>query len=260
VIRTGYFSILILTLAVAALAVSPAEPVDSTSGADESLQVVSIERLGPDSAGSFDTLEVTISPEYVIGGFDFKLATDSRLISIVDILPGKLIDSCRWEYFNARAVPIAPGENRLTALWQVVALAEMFAAGDTVLCRQFDREVCLMKIALAFSSPRFSSDSAAAVFFYWEDCSDNTIAAASGDTLSISREAVDFIEVNWPDTGGQFPTHRGAIPGCIGVKVTGRILPRLIFQNGGVYFPPETYQWQEDSVGTDTTARGDTSR
>jgi hypothetical protein len=217
--------------------------VDSTSGADESLQVVSIERLGPDSAGSFDTIEVTISPEYVIGGFDFKLATDSRLISIVDILPGKLIDSCRWEYFNARAVPIAPGENHLTALWQVVALAEMFAAGDTVLCRQFDREVCLMKIVLASRSPRFASDSAAAVFFYWEDCSDNTIAAASGDTLSISREAVDFI-----------------VPGCIGVKVTGRILPRLIFQNGGVYFPPETYQWQEDSVGTDTTARGDTSR
>jgi len=231
------------------------------TAADELFQTVSIERLCPDSTEIADTLEVTISPEYAIGGFDFKIATDSRSVSVVDILPGELIDSCRWEYFKARPMSLTlSGDSHLTALWQVVGLAEMFATGDTVLCRRFDRDVSLMRIALTFNSSRLPRDTAAAVFSYWSDCGDNTVSVSSGDTLSVSVRVEDFFEPSWPDTGGHFPTHLGALPQCISDKAEGRILPRLVFRNGGVRLPFYFGEARADSIRTDSIQPANTSR
>ena len=116
-----------------------------------------------------------------------------------------------------------------------------------------------MRIAIAFRAYPHLTEKDAAVFFYWEDCSDNTIAATSGDTLLVSGGVVDVIKVNLIDAGVQFPTHRGTLPECLGTKADSRILPQVVFRNGGVQFPGEVMPAVEDTAAEIGVPPGDSA-
>ncbi len=180
-----------------------------------------------------DTLEVLLKSDFPIGGFDFKIGSFSEGFIITEILPGKLIDSCEWEYFYPRKISINDFP-KLNSAFQIVALPEMIADSVHPVCYNFDREVSVFKIVISNSNSisHTSTRDKSLISFIWEDCGDNSISSVSGDTLSLfsNFENEDSTAVQ------SFPTPSEE---CLN-KATGDRLRRLIkFKNGYFEFKLE---------------------
>ncbi|MEA3297783.1 MAG: hypothetical protein U9R56_07960, partial [candidate division Zixibacteria bacterium] len=199
--------------------------------------VLSIERMTVTTMKVCDTLDVYLeSFGKPIAGFDLKLATASHLISILDVLPGEIYDSCSWEFFNARQVNTSRWENYPPFLWQAVALAETVPDGKQPVCLGFDRKTSLIRLVVSSEHIPLVSDTTVAVFFFWEDCSDNTLSNATGDTLAMSVQVFDYFEADDYERKSIFPTRRGTPRQCIDPATVNKPLRLIEFHNGGVEF------------------------
>jgi hypothetical protein len=183
-----------------------------------------------------DTVLVTLGAHgYGISAFDFKIGCDSRAVDILNVLPGRLSDSCCWKFFSARRLDSGQKVNRPRSLWQAVAVAEVVPDSTRPVCYGFDGDVSILKVVLSRGEAATGADSVVPIFFFWEDCGDNTISDKSGDGLLMSVPVTVGGEL--PDSaGGTFPNRAGALPDC--VKVGSRYRPhRMIdFHSGAIEF------------------------
>jgi len=197
--------------------------------------MVSIERKTITGLNKNDTIMVILSsPFYKLAGFDLKIATNNDFFKIIDILPGEIYDSCQWDFFKARKLKTTDKENYPRDIWKIVALAEMFSDTAKPLCYGLSYPASLAK--LVFTSNLISQipDTIIPVFFFWEYCSDNTIAGVSGDTLFLSSEVVEFYKPDIKIKGNPFPTLKGSPKSCIKAGFKNRPLRLIKFQNGGI--------------------------
>lgn len=231
-------------------------PVDTAA---EPRFVVRLPRLDQTVFPELDTLVITIATsDAELGGFDLKIGTDSRILSIVDILPAALHDSCGWEYFAARDLGGALTGDSLTSLWKLVGLAR--SAEDTLkpACDTLPGGVSLARLVVAFNPMVASREEIADIFFYWESCADNTISAASGRRMAISRQVHDFPGVHRARVNG-FPTRSGAPKQCVKPAARYHPLRQIVFHNGGVrlQLPDQTKLPVEfNNEGVDLVAPG----
>lgn len=212
--------------------------LDTMAAIDSSSNfVVSIQRVTIQTGRLRDTLDIILEAgNNFLAAFDFRVAVDCEFVEILDILQGEIMDSCSWEYFNARAAEPTEREDLPRSVWHVVALAELIPDETRPACFGFDRPVSLVRIVVSSEHIELVPDTTAAIFFLWERCSDNSISGIRGDTLSMSDQLYDYYPVREFDTKGIFPTHLGAPNQCIDPSVKNRPIRRIDFHNGGVEF------------------------
>jgi len=203
----------------------------------ESEIIIKIGRMIIYNTELYDTLYIDIKSDGTpIAGFDFKIGINNHLIDMVEILPGEIYDSCNWEYFSARQVNTMGKENSPVVLWQIVALAEVVPDIVRPLCFGFDREASLIKIVLSNAHVMDMPDTTIPIFFYWEDCTDNTLSGQSGTILMMSKLVRDYYGIQDREKTTIFPNRTGAPQQCIDPGAINKPYRWIEFHNGGVEF------------------------
>ncbi|MDH4157526.1 MAG: hypothetical protein OEW00_09665 [candidate division Zixibacteria bacterium] len=183
----------------------------------------------------YDTLPVTLrAAGCAISAFDLRLGCNSQYMEIIEILPGDFLDSCRWEFFNARRESVGVDSGRPQSLWQVVAIAEMISDSAHPVCYVSGREASLVKLVLSSGEASRIPDTATPVYFWWERCSDNTISDQSGNNLMMSTRVFDISGRPFDTVKRTFPSGAGAPDHCIKAAAVNPPVRRLEFHNGGV--------------------------
>jgi hypothetical protein len=171
-----------------------------------------------------------------LAGFELKLGVESPFIDIDTVLPGVLFDSCGWQFFKARSIATYGKTGVPPVLWQVVALAETVPGGTRPVCYGWEDEVSVAKLVVTSEHLTRVPDTVVHISFFWEDCSDNTIAGMSGDILSLSAEVYDYHDVQYDRTVDTFPNRTGAPDDSIDLSRPNHPRRRITFYNGGVEF------------------------
>ncbi len=215
---------------------------------DTSHVLVRIQRLSVAGRPVNDTLLVTLqTSKRNIAGFDLKIGLISPHVRIVNILKGEMPDSCRWDYFTAKEMPVRDEPGRPRSLWQAVALAQTISDPTKPQCYGFDREASILKIVLSNSHVLQMPETTAALFFWWEDCTDNVLSGPSGEQLYMSLNVLDYYPVDVAETEGVFPNHKGALRQCVSPRSVNRPKRLAVFHNGGI-------EWKAGVVPVDSSA------
>lgn len=213
------------------------ESVRDTLTKEAPRYVLSVQRVTVGDMKINDTLSISLNSfGYPMAGFDLKFAVENPLIDIVEVLPGEIYDSCRWEYFDARQVPTAGKETYPPIVWHAVALANLIPDTVRPLCFSFNREASLIKLVVSSEHVAQAPDTVVPIFFFWEDCSDNTIASVTGDTLAMSAKVIDYFNIEHPQGRELFPCRTGAPKDCINPRSRNKPQRLIEFYNGGVEF------------------------
>ncbi|MBK7143198.1 MAG: T9SS type A sorting domain-containing protein [bacterium] len=165
----------------------------------------------------------SISQQQGIGGFDLTFRFDSAALSIAEVLPGALYDSCAWEYFTYTN---APGQVHL------VGIAETNNGDLHPSCGAPTLPVTVARLRFLVGSDSSWACRFAPVRFYWSDCADNSISSASGNHLfGVERlfELQDSVFVELPASGA-------VLPGVGGLPLVGCDSPirKIVLYSGGV--------------------------
>lgn len=149
--------------------------------------IVATDKLVIDDMRLDDTIDIMLlSPDVQLGGFKLKLAVPTGPVEVVDIIRGEICDSCHWELFQPRRID--SGGNY--QIWQVVAMADMMPDAVKPGCFGLGRAASLARIIVTGGS-KDVPDTTIPIYFWWENCSDNSISGTSGNTLYLSQEVVD---------------------------------------------------------------------
>jgi len=188
-----------------------------------------------------DTLDIYLTTRDVgIGGFSLKLGFNPRQLAIVDVLRSDILDSCNWEFFNARQMKSSINPENTLALWQIVGMAEM--AGDTVGPKCFGYENSrgsLIKVIISNEHLMPASDSLIPLYFLWENCADNTLSSIKGNQLLLSSSVVNYPIVEQGSIIKTFPTIDGAPEECIKKGTKNKPNRAIEFHNGGIIYSPQ---------------------
>ncbi len=214
------------------------EPVASDSAKDQSPRlIVRVDRREITDRRIMDTLDVSLETfQFPAAGFDLKIACNSRFVDIVGIIPGKIFDSCRWDYFTARRLETRSESNYPQTLWKAVGLAQMPSDTSRPICFGFDSAASLVRLMVSNHHVLQMPETTAAIFFFWEQCTDNCISGLSGEKLALSASVADYFPVTLLDSENLFPTHKGAPRQCVKLSTTNPPLKCIEFHNGGVAF------------------------
>lgn len=224
----------------------PVAPVDAVD--DSSHVLVRIQRRSVVGRPVNDTLLVTLqTSKRTIAGFDLKIGLTSPYVRIVSILKGEVLDSCRWEYFSAKESPVRNDPGSPRSVWQAVALAQSIGDPKKPQCYGFDREASILKIVLSNSHVLQMPETTAALFFWWEHCTDNVLSESSGEQLFMSLNVLDYYPVDVAETEGVFPNHKGALRQCVSPRAVNRPKRLVVFHNGGV-------EWRAGIITADSIA------
>ncbi|MFQ6007991.1 MAG: hypothetical protein ACE5K8_03480 [Candidatus Zixiibacteriota bacterium] len=200
-----------------------------------------------------DTLAITLNSfGQLLAGFELKFGIESPFIDIDTVLPGELYDSCRWEFFNSRSLANPDRDGYPPILWQAVAIAQVSPGEQGPICYGWDGEVSLVKLVVTSEHVTRIPDTVAPIFFFWEDCTDNSISGKSGDTLAISAKVFDFYKTENKRDDVPFPNSTGALDDCINSNKPNRPHRLIEFHNGGVVFRLDVGNTNADSSQTDT--------
>jgi hypothetical protein len=214
--------------------------------------VVAIERITVDDMKLHDTLDILLTTNGMeLGGFDFKFGMPGSIAEIVEVLPGELIDSCGWEYFHAAPVRTDTSGRYPDILWQAVGLARMMPSDSEPRCFGSGGPVSLMRLVVSSGEMFVIPDTTIPVFFFWEDCTDNTISGVRGDTISFSSAVIDYFPVDLAEAGGVFPTRFGAPRQCDKPGMAGRNRRQTVFHNGGIEFRLDLGSEADDTSGAE---------
>ena len=213
-----------------------ADDVPDLSVTDKGKYVITIDRFLVDDMRINDTLDIWLrSGEMSLAAFDLKIGTTADFFGIVDILPGEICDSCNWDFFNVRRIesktPNSPG-----LLWQIVALSDMISDSTVSRCYGLNRPATLARLVVSSEFISEIPDTSIPIYFYWEDCTDNTVSAVGGTTLYMGEKVIEYYKPGIKTTGEQFPSLTGPLNNCIKASSLNKPLKKIEFHNGGVEF------------------------
>jgi hypothetical protein len=146
--------------------------------------------------GQYEEVSVTIeNSPLAMGGFDFLIAYDASALNFTEATPGQLLEDCGWEYFTYRYGAFGNcGDACPSGLLRIIAIAETNNGPNHPSCYgPPDTDPYeLVRLKFLVTDDRTFECQYAPMFFFWDDCGDNTIASESGDTLYLDRSIYDF--------------------------------------------------------------------
>ena len=191
-------TVLAITLLTASLyANSPMTPFDIAA------QNVSDIRIG-------DPVTVAInltSGSEVFGSYKFLVAYDATRLNFVNATIGNDLVPCHWESFSYTLLPCSQCNTRLV---EVTAVADLANGGAHPSCLSQLGQI--LKLNFNVTTDTLKAGSTAAVNFYWDDCSSNTLGSVLADTVWHGRFVYDHQGNNITDLD---PHLGGTLPGCI---------------------------------------------
>lgn len=222
------------------------EDIEDTALAEDTLveaiedsprYVLSVQRVTVTDMSLNDTLMILLNSfGNPVAGFELKFAVESPFIDIDTVLPGEIYDSCQWQFFTSRPISARDKEGYPPLIWQAVGLAQSVLAGDGPVCYGLERQASLIKLVVSSGQAAQVPDTVAPIFFFWEDCTDNTIADISGATLSLSARVFDCFGNEFTPESDSFPNRTGAVDQCIDPAALNKPRRQIDFYNGGVEF------------------------
>jgi len=222
---------------------------DSLTGANKPAYVLKFDRLLVDDMRLNDTLSLILeSSGLEIAGFSLKFGCTGRYCGIVEVLPGEILDSCKWGFFRAVPDNTVGNSPRPMQLWRVTALAKATPSGSSPPCLGLDHPASLLKLVVSNEGISEVPDHNAPVFFFWEDCRDNVLSGPDGKLMAVSAEVFDQFVIEMPDSSGLFPTTRGTPQSCINLNRANHPERLIQFHNGGVEFKLNLSGDQTDST------------
>lgn len=209
-----------------------------------SCPIFTIEKTHGTLQGHYEEVTITYeNGDFDIGGFDLLIAYDASALSFIEALPGAFIDNCDWEYFTYRfGFSGNCGSACPSGMLRIVALAETTNGPIHPSCYYAPTEDPWEVAVLRFlvSNDRTLNCSYVPIYFFWLDCTDNTLSSVDGDSLILDSRIYDFEgnliwdeadDINYPD--GLRPPFTGAPEICLeGDKEFP--VRCLDFHNGGV--------------------------
>jgi hypothetical protein len=198
--------------------------------------------------GHYAYIDITkVAGSELMGGFDFLVAYDASALSFMSATIGDAIDAddCGWEYFTYRygafgncSGPCPSGFAR------IVAIADINNGPNHPDCLFVPNGGVLATLKFYVTNDRTYECQYVPIRFAWQDCGDNGISSATGDTLFISDHVFDYewngdlgnpnYEITWLDCGFGWGFYYGGA--CEWCDVSDKLFPvRFIwFRNGGV--------------------------
>ena len=191
-------TVLAITLLAASLyANSPMTPFDIAA------QNVSDVRIGDPVTVAIDLT----SGSEVFGSYKFLVAYDATRLNFVNATIGNDLVACHWESFSYTLLPCSQCNTRLV---EVTAVADLANGGEHPSClSQFGQ---ILKLNFNVTTDTLMAGSTAAVNFYWDDCSSNTLGSVLADTVWHGRFVYDQQGNNITDLD---PHLGGTLHGCI---------------------------------------------
>jgi len=139
------------------------------------------------------------------GGFDFQVQFDTARLEFVTASAGDFPAACGWEYF-AFAIDSSSAD-----LVRLVGVADLASVPGLPACLAPDSGDVLACIRFQVTDDSNLACAAAPIRFYWNDCGDNAVASALGDTLYIAgSEPWSVVDHSGYDLTGQL--HLGGPP------------------------------------------------
>ncbi|MCK4302248.1 MAG: hypothetical protein KAW91_05715, partial [candidate division Zixibacteria bacterium] len=185
------------------------------------------------------------------GGFELALAFDSTTMTPFDVLPVEAPAGCTWKPFRyEHSFPVDNGY-RLPVLRLKVDM-EPDCLHDTCRCLWPDGRICRLRFQTHGIAALYSTTSS--LEFCWEQCTDNVLRSADGDTAFLAGQVFDAAGVDITDDGMALPSLAGPHADCDDSLLIcyKQALRNVIFRSTVVTFRP----WEPSGVAGDINGDG----
>ena len=226
------FKILLLSFIISCVVYSQVWSVEDSSEVKFRFSIEQKEVL-PDFI--LDTVDIFIHPTSTIfKGYALKICAKTDLFTIQEVIPGDFYNECNWEFYSDKQIITDFSAENYLQVWEVIALAEIFADSITPTCYQTDIKKSVAKLIISKNIHSLSRETAIPIFFLWEDCSDNTIAGESGNDLFVSDQVFHSLENQPLFEKNKFPTTFGIPQTCLKPSSLNSPVKNIDFVNGGI--------------------------
>jgi len=172
---------------------------------------IRIEKTHNSYQGHYEYVSITTeNREIDMGGFDFLIAYDASALAFTEAEPGQLLEDCGWEYFTYRyGADGNCGDACPSGLLRIIAMAESNDGANHPSCYgppdTDPHELATMKFLV--TNDRTFEGQYIPIYFFWDDCGDNSISSTDGELLYIDRAIYDFEDnLIWnEDDDDEFP-------------------------------------------------------
>lgn len=191
--------------------VRPDEEPDLSSG----LWTIQIDYNEDVLQGHFHDIDLTLTRcSTAIGGFDLLLGYDGAALAFAEAELGQHLADCGWEYFSYRYSWNGNcGDSCPSGLIRLIGIAETNNGPNhpDYGCIADAGGERLVTLTFFVSNDRTLECTTQPVRFYWQDCGDNSISTANGDSLVLNDIIIDL----YGDSIG--PNSGAGLPGYFGV-------------------------------------------
>jgi hypothetical protein len=208
--------------------------------------LIEIEKKHDVLQGHFVDISITAQGGiYEMGGFDFLIAYEASALAFIEADPGQFLEDCGWEYFTYRHGPTGNcGDACPSGMLRIIAMAETSNGPNHPFC--YGPSDCgeyeLIRMTFFVSNDLTFECQFVPVYFYWDDCGDNTFSSVDGEILYIERRVHDHENnIIWDEADDiNFPEDNripfvGAPDYCLNTDPTKPPIRRCpVFRNGGV--------------------------
>ena len=157
---------------------------------------IRIEKTHNTHQGQYETVSITIeNSDLEMGGFDFLIAYDASALALPEATPGQLLEDCGWEYFTYRhGVHGNCGDACPSGLLRIFAIAETNNGPNHPSCYgppDTDPHE-LVGIRFLVTNDRTFECQYVPIYFFWDDCGDNSVSSVDGEIMYVDRAIYDF--------------------------------------------------------------------
>nr|MBN2276419.1 T9SS type A sorting domain-containing protein [candidate division Zixibacteria bacterium] len=158
--------------------------------------IVKIEKTHNTHQGQYENVSITVeNSSYPIGGFDFLIAYDNSALTAAGAYAGQWLEDCDWEYFTYRFGSNGNcGDACPSGLLRIIAMAESNDGGNHPDCYgPPDADVYeLARIQFLVTNDLNMNCQYVPIYFFWDNCGDNTFSSQEGDYLYIDNRIYNF--------------------------------------------------------------------